>query len=261
MCDLLKLVKKEHTNQLFQSPFVKLGTFTLLGMPKIEIAAVPMNRRFLNVMNLPVISDFIYSSIRAATRQFVAPFNYTLDIGKILRGDDTKKQLVAIGAIVVHIHSASGVKAADINGKSDCYVTLSYSKSRKPLWSTRIIFNELHPVWDETAVLLLDADDVKAAQNLSCQLWDSDRFTADDILGRTEIDVMQLIQNPGTVFDRVDNLMGIKEGSEMPGTVKWSVAYYGIRPLNHKLKVDGSDERVSPDLKVSEIPDRRILHH
>jgi hypothetical protein len=89
MCDLLKLVKKEHANQLFQSPFVKLGTFTLLGMPKIEIAAVPRNRRFLNVMNLPVISDFIYSSIRAATRQFVAPFNYTLDIGKILRGDDT----------------------------------------------------------------------------------------------------------------------------------------------------------------------------
>jgi hypothetical protein len=230
-------------------------------MPKIEIAAVPMNRRFLNVMNLPVISDFIYSSIRATARQFVAPFNYTLDIGKILCGDDTKKQLVAIGAIVVHIHSASGVKAADINGKSDCYVTLSYSKFRKPLWSTRIIFSELHPVWDETAVLLLDADEVKAAEKLNCQLWDSDRFTADDILGRTEIDVKQLIQNPGTVFDRVDNLMGIKEGSEMPGTVRWSVAYYGIRPLNPKLRTDGSDERVSPEFKVSEIPCCRHVHH
>jgi Ca2+-dependent lipid-binding protein len=219
-------------------------------MPKIDIAAVPMNRRFFNVMNLPVISDFIYSSIRAATRQFVAPFNYTLDLGKILSGDDTKKELVAIGALVVHIQSASGLKAADIDGKSDCYVTLSYSKYRKPLWSTRIIFNELHPVWDETAVLLLDTNEVKAAEKLSCQLWDSDRFTADDILGRVEVDVGRLIRRPGQVFDRVDNLVGMKEGSEMPGTLKWSVAYYGIRPLNTTLKTDGTDERLPPDLKV-----------
>lgn len=230
-------------------PFVKLGTFTLLGMPKIEIAAVPMNRRFLNVMNLPVISDFIYSSIRAAAREFVAPLNYTLDLGKILSGDDTKKRLVAIGALVVHIHSASGVKAADINGKSDCYVTLSYSKLRKPLWSTRIIFSELNPVWDETAVLLLDDQEVKAAEKLSCELWDSDRFTADDILGRTAVDVGHLVRQPGKVFERVDNLMGLKQGSEMPGTVKWSIAYYGIRRLDQKLETDGADERVPPDLR------------
>jgi Ca2+-dependent lipid-binding protein len=231
-------------------PFVKLGTFTLLGMPKIEVAAVPMNQRFFNVMNLPIVSDFIYSSIRAAAKRFVAPSNYTLDLAKILIGDDTKKELLAIGVLVVHIHSATGVMAADVNGKSDCYATLAYSKCRKPIWSSRIIFNELNPVWDETAVLLLDSGEVKAAEGLSLQLYDSDRFTADDMLGRTEIDVARIIRNPGKVWEREDNLMGIKDGSSMPGTVKWSVVYHGIRRLDKSLETKVVEEKLPQDLEV-----------
>lgn len=234
-------------------PFVKLATFTLLGMPKIEIAAVPMNQRFFNVMNLPILSDFINSSIKAAARQFIAPSNYTIDLSKILTGDDTKRELVAIGVFVVNIKSALGVMAADVNGKSDCYVTLSYSKSGKPLWSTRIIFSDLNPVWDETAMLLLDTSDVKAAEKLTLSLYDADRWTADDVLGKTEIDVGQLIRSPGKIWEREDNLKGMKEGSEMPGTVKWSVVYYGTRPLNNRLESTGEDERMPEDLKVRTI--------
>ena len=231
-------------------PFVKLGTFTLLGMPKIEIAAVPMNQRFFNVMNLPVVSDFINSSIHAAARRFIAPANYTLDLAKILVGDDTKKELLAVGALVVRVHSATGVKAADVNGLSDCYATLSYTKCRKPIWSSRIVFNELNPVWDETAVMLLGADEVKAAEGLGLQLYDSDRFTADDMLGRTEIDVARLVRNPGKIFEREDSLVGIKDGSSMPGTVRWSVVFYANRALNRALQTDGVDERIPPELRV-----------
>lgn len=233
-------------------PFLKLATFTLIGMPKIDIAAVPMNQRFFNVMNLPVLSDFVNSSIKAAARQFVAPSNYTLDLSKILVGDDTKTELVAIGVLVVNIKSAVGVMASDIDGKSDCYVTLSYSKSGKPLWSTRIVFNDLNPVWDETAMLLLDTSEVKAAEKLTLSLYDSDRWTADDVLGKTEFDVAELIQNPGKLWDRRDKLRGIKEGFEMPGTIKWSVVFYGNRSLNKDLVYKGPREKIElgPGLKV-----------
>jgi Ca2+-dependent lipid-binding protein len=140
--------------------------------------------------------------------------------------------------------------AADVNGKSDCYATLAYSKCRKPIWSSRIIFNELNPVWDETAVLLLDSGEVKAAEGLSLQLYDSDRFTADDMLGRTEIDVARIIRNPGKVWEREDNLMGIKDGSSMPGTVKWSVVYHGIRRLDKSLETKVVEEKLPQDLEV-----------
>lgn len=230
-----------------------------MGMPKIEIAAVPLNQRFFNVMNLPVISDFINSSIKTAAKEFVAPSNYTLDLSKILVGEDTKKELLAIGVLVVHISCAEAIRAADINGKSDCYVTLSYSKYAKPLWSTRIIFGDLNPVWDETAVLLVNADEVKASEKLSVTLWDSDRFTADDIVGRTEVDVTELVRNRGQLSKRRDRLQGFKDGHYMPGHINWSVVFYGKRDMNQDLATSGVDERLPGDFEVS-FPCPHILY-
>lgn len=218
-------------------------------MPRIEIAAVPLNQRFFNVMNLPIISDFINCSIRTAAAAYVAPANYTLDVSKILVGSDSKDELLAIGVLVVHIHSAIGIIAADLNGKSDCYVTLSYSKFTKPLWSTRIIFADLNPVWDETAVLIVNADEVKAGEKLSVTLWDSDRFTADDIVGRTEVDVTELVRSRGQVHKRQDRLKGFKEGEYMPGRINWSVVFHGKQELNLALATKGADERVPHDLR------------
>jgi len=198
-----------------------------MGMPRIEIAAVPLNQRFLNVMSLPVISDFVYSSIKTTAREFCAPKSFTMDISKMLVGDDIKKELNAIGVFVVHIDRAVGVRAADkLTGKSDCYVTLSYAKFGKTLWSSRIIFCELNPVWDETAILLVNVDEVKAGERLAVEIWDSDRFTVDDLLGRVEVDVRDLVQRKEKM-KRTDSLMGFRKGQTMPGTLTWSVGFYG----------------------------------
>ena len=53
---------------------------------------------------------------------------------------------------------------------------LSYAKFGKPLYSTRIIMGDLNPVWEETAVLLVSGDEVKAKESLSIQLWDNDKL-------------------------------------------------------------------------------------
>ncbi|KAF8455087.1 hypothetical protein BGX38DRAFT_212185 [Terfezia claveryi] len=209
-------------------PFIKLTTFSLMGMPKIEIAAVPLNQRFLNVMSLPVISDFVYSSIKTTAREFCAPKSFTMDVSKMLVGDDTKKELNAIGVFVVHIDRAVGVRAADkLTGKSDCYVTLSYAKFGKALWSSRIIFCELNPVWDETAILLVNAEELKAGERLVVEVWDSDRFTVDDLLGRVEVDIIDLVQRKGKMKTRTDSLMGFTKEQIMPGTLTWSAGFYG----------------------------------
>lgn len=57
-------------------------------------------------------------------------------------------------------------------------MTLTYSKLGKPLFSTRIIECELNPVFEETAILKVDVDIVKLKEQLSLQLWDSDRVSA-----------------------------------------------------------------------------------
>lgn len=57
-------------------------------------------------------------------------------------------------------------------------MTLTYSRLGKPLFSTRIIESDLNPVFEETAILKVDVDVVKLKEQLSLQLWDSDRVSA-----------------------------------------------------------------------------------
>lgn len=214
-------------------PFVRLVTFSFMGTPEVEIAVVPLNQRFLNVMSLPVISDFVYSSIKTLAREFCAPKSFTMDLSQMLVGDDIKRELGAIGVLVVHIDRAEGVRAADtLTGKSDCYVTLSYAKFAKKLWSSRIIFCELNPIWDETAILLVNMDEIKAAERLKVEIWDSDRFTVDDLLGRVEVDVEGLVRKKGGMRARKSTLMGYTSDQRMPGTLTWSVGFYGMAELD-----------------------------
>ena len=65
-------------------------------------------------------------------------------------------------------------------------MTLTYSKLGRPLYSTRIIKNDCNPVYEETAVLLVDVNTVKLREKLSFQLWDSDRMSV--VSGALQLD-------------------------------------------------------------------------
>lgn len=99
----------------------------------------------------------------------------------------------------MHIHRATGVKGMDTDGGSggsffdfycsttclftilcltaDPYVTLTFSRLGKPLYSTRIIKGDKNPVFEETAVVMVDVNTIRLREKLSFQLWDSDRMS------------------------------------------------------------------------------------
>jgi Ca2+-dependent lipid-binding protein len=102
----------------------------------------------------------------------------TINLQDILSGatvGDTR----ALGVFVITIHYCEELSAQDANGKSDPYIVLAYAKYGRPLYSTRIIMEDLNPVFEETAVLMLTLDEIKAKEDLVCMLWDSDRFSAE----------------------------------------------------------------------------------
>lgn len=72
-------------------PFVKNVTFTLMGLPQVNVSAVPMTERGVNVLNLPLVSGFVNNSIAAAANEYVAPKSMSLEVGKLIIGDDVKK--------------------------------------------------------------------------------------------------------------------------------------------------------------------------
>ena len=182
----------------------------------------------------------------------------------MLAGDDFKKDTIARGAVVVRVRKADDFKEGDLgfgpihNGSSDPYCTLSWGKFGKPMFSTRIILGEMKPYWDEWAALLVGPDELNADEILRVQLWDSDRSTADDDLGRVEVSLKELMKRDetnGRFMERTDRLSGTKQGEMMPGTLTWSVGYFAKTRITSEQLADQSAE---PEIKSVEDLKKRV---
>jgi hypothetical protein len=235
-------------------PFFSLCTMTFLGQPKVNLSCVPLLKQMPNLMDLPLISRFVQSSVDAAMAEYVAPKSLTLDLKDMLMGDDFKKDTNARGVLVVNIKRAFDFKEGDagigpLKGSADPYVTVGWAKFGKPMWSTRVLQNNMEPVWDETCYLLVTPEELNVDEKLRVQLWDSDRTTADDDLGRIELDlkgIMKARDTNGKMTDREDGFKALKAGEGMPGKLKWSVGYYSkTRITDDQLAAQDED----PDVK------------
>ncbi|CAE6349629.1 unnamed protein product [Rhizoctonia solani] len=218
-----------------EPPFVRNLTFTLMGVPGVEVSAIPMSKVLPNVLDLPLVARFVKMAIAAGTAELVAPKSMTLNIQEMLSGAAIGDTL-ATGVFLITIHHAESLSAQDRNGRSDPYIVLAYAKFGKPLYSTRIVMGDLNPVYEETAALLLTQDEIKAEEDLSVMLWDSDKRSADDLIGRVQIPVKELISKPNEVIRRTDKLVGFEDATDMEGTLHWSVGYYPKVPLKKELE-------------------------
>ncbi|SLM33376.1 C2 domain [Lasallia pustulata] len=236
-----------------EAPFLKNLTFTLMGLPQVQAGCIPMVQRGVNILNLPLISNFVNYAIAAAASIYVAPKSMSIDLSKILMGDTIQKDVLALGVMWIRIHRAVGLSKQDRrgskNGGSDPYITLSFSKYGKPMYCTRVITDDLNPIWEETAALLVTPELIKADEQLSVELWDSDRSTADDIVGKVELSMQKMIQHPGKMYPQVSKLRGMEADSEMPGELHWEVGYFGKPQFRPGLRTDGKNPSLPESLK------------
>lgn len=244
--------------QMVQSPpYIRNLTISLMGVPNIEVSVIPMTKALPNVLDLPMISGFVKSSIAAAANEYVAPKSMTLNMAQMLSGDGIKKDTDAIGVLVVHIQHGVDLSAQDANGKSDPYVVLSFAKFGRPLYSSRIIFEDLNPNWNECAHLLVTKDDLRSDEMLSVQLWDSDKRTADDIVGRVQRKLSEIVK--GHTLNRFvefeDSLMGFEDADQMQGKLVWRAGFFEKAKLNRALmkkpEQDGKDNGKDDEKKDS----------
>ncbi len=236
-----------------EAPFLKTLTFTLMGVPHVSAGCVPMLEKGVNLLNLPLISQFVNYAIGAAASMYVAPKSMSIDMRAILQGDDITKDVQALGVLWIRIHKAVGLSKQDKRGSkhggSDPYITLTFSKYGKPMYCTRVITDDLNPVWEETTALLVTPELIKADENLSVELWDSDRHSADDIVGKVELSMQKLIQHPGKMYPQASKLAGMNEGSEMPGELHWEVGYFGKPQFRPALRTDGKNKNLPAELR------------
>ncbi|CAK7233903.1 hypothetical protein SBRCBS47491_008768 [Sporothrix bragantina] len=236
-----------------EPPYVKTVSFTLMGLPKIEASCVPLMEKGANILNLPLISNFVNWAIAAAANMYVAPKSMTLDIGKMLQGDGIQKETNALGVLYIRINKATGLSKQDARGSkgggSDPYICVAFSKFGKPQYCTRVIQDDLNPIFYETAALLVTPDIIRADEQLSLELWDSDRSSADDVVGKVELSIQKLIRHPGKMFPEVSNLRGVKAESTMPGELHWEVGYFTKTQFRRALRTDGKNPELPKDLR------------
>ncbi|CAL8580352.1 hypothetical protein XPA_006081 [Xanthoria parietina] len=239
-----------------EPPFLKLLTFTLMGLPQVQAGCVPMVEKGVNILNLPLISNFVNYAIGAAASMYVAPKSMSIDVGAILQGDTVQKDVLALGVMWIRIHRAVGLSKQDKRGSkhggSDPYITLTFSKYGKPMYCTRVITDDLNPIWEETAAILVTPEYIKADEQLSVELWDSDRSSADDIVGKIELSMQKMIQHPGKMYPHVSKLRGMEADSEMPGELHWEVGFFGKPHFRPALRTDGKDPSLPKELKDKE---------
>jgi Ca2+-dependent lipid-binding protein len=187
--------------------------------------------------------------------EYVAPKSLTLDLKDMMMGDDFKKDTNARGVLVVNINSAFDFKEGDGSmipgktGSADPYVSVGWAKFGKPIWSTRVLQNNMEPVWNETTFILVSPEELNVDEKLRVQLWDSDRNSADDDLGRIELDLKDLMKDKdtnGKMHEREDGFRSLKAGEDMPGKLKWSLGYFSkTRITEDQLMAQEED----PDVK------------
>ncbi|KKA26644.1 hypothetical protein TD95_002636 [Thielaviopsis punctulata] len=229
-----------------EPPFLKTLTFTLMGIPKVQAGCTPMVERGINILNLPLISNFVNWAIKTAASMYVAPKSMTLDIASMLSGDDIARDTTAIGVIFIKIRRGVDLSKQDRRGShgggSDPYVTVSWSKFSKPLFCTRVIQDYLNPIFEESCGLLVTPDTIRADEKISMELWDSDRSSADDIVGKIELSIESLMETPNQMFEQKSSLKGLKAESSMPGHLIWEVGFFEKAPFRESKKVDREAE-------------------
>lgn len=62
------------------------------------------------------LSSYVLRSIDEVVKDFIAPKSYTIDVGHLLGGNLGPEEAYSIGILVVVIHQATDLPAADTNG-------------------------------------------------------------------------------------------------------------------------------------------------
>jgi hypothetical protein len=196
----------------------------------------------------------------------VALKNVVLHIGfpesfKAETGDDFKKDTVAKGVVVIDIIHGFDFRTGDAaiplisDASSDPYVSVAWAKFGKPMFSTRVLINEMEPYWRERCYLLVTPQELDVNERVRLQLWDSDRFTADDDLGRVEVDLKKIMRDDetnGKMHNRVDHFKALKAGEDMPGKLEWSIGYFSktrLQECQFKAQTYDKDIRSEQQLK------------
>jgi Ca2+-dependent lipid-binding protein len=113
-------------------PFAREISFSFVSMPEFNISARPLRSGSFNAMDIPMIKSYVEKSIAKVAGGFVSPKSYTMDVERLLMGQDSQLRAQSVGVFHIIIHNAHNLPRTDTVGSCDPYLAISYSKFNKP---------------------------------------------------------------------------------------------------------------------------------
>ncbi|GAA5982387.1 hypothetical protein JCM10908_006627 [Rhodotorula pacifica] len=247
-----------------EPPFVKTVVFGFQGMPEVELNAYPL-RGPIDVMSIPLLNNYAQSAIEAVMNKFVLPRHYALDLRKFLLGGDIPLKTRTIGLVVIVLHKASNLPAADPRlanlrhrgGKSDPYVEVAWSAIGNSLYRTKVRRNTPEngeAVWEEMCFIRCPREPIEDNAQLRLSVWDNDRARSNDLMGFTELSIRDLHDIPGK-WQRETRRLDVNEHSTTrhsvskdtdgyvePATLEFSIAFF---PLLERARQQRKEEQSS----------------
>ncbi|KAL1922270.1 uncharacterized protein VTP21DRAFT_9809 [Calcarisporiella thermophila] len=220
-------------------PFLGKAEIALLGLPQLEMAIRPLTDT-MNLMQLPLIKQFIASCVNAVLLDLTDPKSIILDVESFMTGDEVVHETRSIGIIRLEAFEALNLPKADILSDNDPYIELKLSESSKQRAAyTRVLLNSSHPVWNEVLYLPITGSDVTNGKSLEINLWDSDRGSSDDLLGKVLWPIKKIVMEENGEMVKEERLLhdgwseilqvygkGKGDGNAPRGQVRYRLSYH-----------------------------------
>ncbi|ONK55897.1 uncharacterized protein A4U43_C10F2080 [Asparagus officinalis] len=145
---------------------------------------------------IPGLSDMIEDTVNSiVSDQLQWPHRIVVPLGGV-DVDTSELELKPQGKLTVTVVKASALKNKEMIGKSDPYVVLHI----RPIWKvkTKVIDNNLNPVWNETFELIAEDTETQA---LILEVFDEDNLAQDKRLGVAKLPLIDLEPEKAKEYD------------------------------------------------------------
>ncbi|KAJ6852061.1 synaptotagmin-5-like isoform X1 [Iris pallida] len=167
-------------------PCISAVVVALLSEPKPRIDYV-LKAVGGSLTAIPGLSDMIDDTVNTiVSDQLQWPHRIVVPLGGV-DVDTSELELKPQGRLTVTVVKASGLKNLEMIGKSDPYVVVSI----RPMFKvkTKVINNNLNPVWNETFELIAEDKETQAA---TFEVFDEDNLSQDKKLGVAKLPLIDL---------------------------------------------------------------------
>jgi len=155
-----------------------------------------------------------YISIRQSSKE-VTDFE---DFYKIAKLDGNDVRACPSGLVYIHIHRATNLPAKDSSGSSDPYIIASID--HKELFKTKIVYNKCDPIFNHFEDVFVQN---VLQSKLTLEVWDRDEMSKDDMIGRLELDLKDVVPKA------VNNVFTLSNNKAKAGSVFLSVIFRPIK--------------------------------